>query len=139
MEESTVVCWCTQCGARLTHEELEEHGLPSCPRCGYDGIPCDPADDCSLFLNWHELRILTIFAMHHANDLESIGPRQTVTAICKRLERQHPGKAPLTLAGEFKQLRDLPWVTNVEVRGTPDFDEFIEGNGPGAVLDAEDL
>ena len=127
--------WCTLCGVHVSHVELEAHGQPSCPQCGDAGVPCNPSDDVTVQVNWHELRILTIFAMHHAHSLTDIGPRRAVTAICQRLAKQYPDKAPLTMAGEFKQLKEISGVTDLEVRGMPDFDEFVEVYGPGAVHD----
>ena len=119
------------CGVRLTQEELKAHGEPNCPKCGNDGTPCAPADDCRVELNWHELRILTIWAMNHAEALDGASHRRVVTAICKRLEKQHPDKGPLTMAGEFKEMREA--FGNVTVTGMQDFEEFVEVNGPGAV------
>ena len=127
------VAWCMHCGVHLTQAKLDEHGLPSCPKCGYDGYPCVPADDVSVDINWHELRILTIWAMNYANDTEKPQLRQTVAAICRRLQGQYPDNTPLTMAGEFKQIAEMTKVTNMEVWGMPDFDEMVEVYGPGAV------
>lgn len=132
-----ITAWCTLCGARFTHDELEKHGEPSCPKCGYDGYPCTPAQDVKVILNWHELRILTIWAMNYAHDTGKVDLRRTVTAICKRLEKQYPDMAPLTMAGELKGLKDLPGIENVKVEGIQDFDEFVEVYGPGAVINNE--
>ena len=52
--------WCTLCGARFTHAEVD--GADCCPKCGDKGIPCDPNDDVLVLVNWHELRILGIWA-----------------------------------------------------------------------------
>ena len=129
---SEIAVWCTLCGVHLTSEELEAHGESSCPRCGYDGVPCSPDEDVSVDINWHEMRILTLWAMNYANERYVKG-RGVLTAICQRLQKQYPDMTPLTFAGEIKQVRELSGVSNVEVHGMPDFDEFVEVYGPGAV------
>ena len=30
-------------------------GSHRCPKCGGDGVPCDPSEDVRVVLNWHEL------------------------------------------------------------------------------------
>ena len=52
------------------------------------------------------------------------------------MAKQYPDKAPLTMAGEFKQIKELSYVTEFETN-MPDFEEFIEVNGPGAVVESE--
>jgi hypothetical protein len=127
--------WCVHCGVRLKDEEVKGWG---CPKCGYQGLPCDPAKDVTVEVNWHELRILVIWAENFARQMEdkSANSSKTVYAIAGRLRRQYPDFEPLTLSEEIAELpRQLeqagikagPIETNVP-RPKP-----IEVNGPGAV------
>lgn len=95
-------------------------GLKACPRCGTTGLPCDTADDVTVKINWHELRILGIWAEHYANQIEpqstpTNSSRQCIYSITRRLEVQFPDKSPLTLSGELRQLKkEFPGMeTNV--------------------------
>lgn len=94
--------FCTACGYRL--ESFE--GLNKCPACSSTSIPCDDSNQVLVSVNWHELRILVIWAENYARD-KDLG--DTVAVIARRLEDQHPDhaiKIPLTLAGELRQLAD---------------------------------
>lgn len=68
------------------------------------------ADDITLPINWHELRILTIWASNYAEGLRGDNHRKTLHSLIKRLERYRPvGGAALTLIGEIKELQqDYP-------------------------------
>ena len=68
-------------------------------------------------INWHELRILTIWAENWASRCKEDNATMPVTveAIARRLEKQYPKKTPLTLAGEVGQLRNDP---NFEIKDT---------------------
>lgn len=70
-----------------------------CPRCGSNGLPMDPADDVTVKVNWHELRIMGVWAENHARTL-SPDAQKALMAVLHRLEAQHPKKLPLSLAGE---------------------------------------
>jgi hypothetical protein len=94
---------CTDCASEFSDEELAN--ASTCPTCGTKSVPCAIKDDVSLKINWHELRILTIWASNYA---ESPGmedhSRRTLRSILRRLQDQHPGKTALTLAGEVQGL-----------------------------------
>ena len=97
---------CTICNFEIA----DSAGLNVCPKCGTMSLPMDSADDLSVRINWHELRILAIWAEFHADAHESESKpnqsmRQAVYSIVRRLEVQHPGKTPLTLGGELRQLK----------------------------------
>lgn len=108
MSEKTTRC--THCEAEFTDEECV--GVTACPSCGSKGIPCDMAEDVQVTINWHELRILGIWAENWARRNESEYPDmvEVLNTITNRLERQHPTKTPLML---FKELKELPH--NVQV------------------------
>lgn len=126
--------WCTLCGARFTHAEVDGHHC--CPKCGSEGVPCDPNEDVKVAINWHELRILGIWAENHAQQCDKADPQasltKTVHAITRRLQRQFPDKTPLTLSGEIMQVKDHGY----EIEGyNVAKNSVIPVNGPGAVLD----
>lgn len=97
---------CTTCRAEFTDDEIE--GKSACPSCGGTGVPMAIAQDITLRINWHELRILTIWASNYAGAKDfPIASRQALESILKQLEAQRPeGFAPLTLAGEVRQLQE---------------------------------
>jgi predicted RNA-binding Zn-ribbon protein involved in translation (DUF1610 family) len=130
--------WCTTCGARFTAEEVE--GVSACPKCGDKGTPCDTANDVSVHVNWHELRVLGIWAENWAQHCTKTEPRDhpsgllhVVHAITRRLQRQFPDKTPLTLSGEIMQVRDHGY--GIESVGIAK-NSMIPVNGPGAALPA---
>lgn len=117
MTESKGSIRCTLCAFEVSKEEADEKNLSACPNCGTTGVPCDPANDVEVKLNWQELSVLSIWAERWA--LQGDGKREEgdtspsmaalVYAIVERLERQHPEQAkevPLTLAGQLGQVRD---------------------------------
>lgn len=101
---------CVVCDSEFTLEELdalppEKHG--ACPACGHDGVPCDPAQDVTVKINWHEIRILTIWADNWARDRCTPQSRKALAAILQRLEAQRPdGFSRLTLTGIVRELQD---------------------------------
>lgn len=95
---------CTQCSSEFNEEQTQD--VDCCPSCGSTGVPCDTADDVVLNINWHELRILTIWASNFAQSGVSDDAKKTLMAIIRRLEKQYPEQAPLTLMGELKQLQE---------------------------------
>jgi len=124
------VMWCTTCGARFTKEEVAK--VSGCPKCKTTSIPCDPAQDYKIEINWHELRLLGIWATHWANEQKfPEESKKTLRGIIGRLERQHPNELPLTLGGEIRQLRQSGLVTDIET-DIPS-EGFVEVHGPGAV------
>lgn len=139
MSERKEVMWCTVCGARFAEEEIKGWG---CPKCGNQGVPCGCDQDVKVEVNWHELRILTIWAenwahkIDKADEADSIAPELVVQAIARRLQRQHPNLTQLTLSGEVAALpADLAKhgieIGNIETNiPKPD---LLPVNGPGAV------
>jgi hypothetical protein len=121
MTEREIWAWCVECGARHTKEECL--GAMSCPTCGSEGIPCSPTNDVEIKINWHELRILTIWAENFAAAHSESDPRmtKTVKAIAKRIQEQFPSRISLTLSGELAELGEK---YDIEVFGSiqPDDD-----------------
>ena len=121
--------WCTLCGKRFTEEEVQ--GVDRCPACGSQGVPCGTDQDLTVQINWHELRILGIWASNwiDKSPTADVQTRQLVRAILGRLERQRPDLTPLTLSGEIAQLRREFGNVETNVPGATPYPV----NGPGAV------
>jgi predicted RNA-binding Zn-ribbon protein involved in translation (DUF1610 family) len=125
--------WCVSCGGRFTDTEIE--GKFGCPACGSQGIPCATKNDVRVEINWHELRILTIWAENHAERMkgENATMPRTVMAIARRLQGQHPKLTPLTLAAEITELpQKVEGIGPIETHGIGK-PQPIPVNGPGAV------
>lgn len=90
--------FCTECGARVASFE----GLSACPACGTDSVPCRDADQVTVQVNWHELRLLCIWAENWQR--RAVTTTRVVYSIAKRLRRQHPNRSPLTLAEELGEV-----------------------------------
>lgn len=104
---------CTKCGSEFTDAQLEN--VSACPKCGTKGVPSAIDDDVVVRVNWHELRILGIWASFWASkdDFEP-DSRAALSAIIARLEKQYPEKTPLTLAGEVRKLQEE--MPSIELR-----------------------
>jgi hypothetical protein len=68
-----------------------------CPHCGFSGYPMDPAQDIKAAINWHELRVLTIWAEMYVMEQEELFPgfKNILAAIVKPLQEQFPTFRPL--------------------------------------------
>ena len=101
---------CIICGKEYLNAEIGDMAT-KCPNCGTECIPCDVKDDVDVKINWHELRILGIWAENWARQIDKDLPKEdernllTIMTIAERLQNQHPDKTPLTLFGEMKELR----------------------------------
>lgn len=102
---------CVICGEEFKNDEIGEN-VEKCPNCGTESIPCDIEDDVQIKINWHELRILSIWAENWARQLDQTKSDKeernllTILTIAQRLQEQQPDKLPLTLYGEIKELRN---------------------------------
>lgn len=93
---------CIHCRSEFTDKEIQI--ASECPACGTKSIPCLISEDVSIKINWHELRVLTMWAekwVMAAADEEAL---TTITAITHALEKQYPLHTPLTLSKEIQQL-----------------------------------
>jgi len=118
MAEPTIRC--PKCAAEFTDEQVE--GKQACPTCGNAGIPHAIADDVTLRINWSELRILTIWATWwsetaHFKADDKTGSANTLKAIIRRLQDQHPEKPALTFAGELQEMANTTGSRVEEHRG----------------------
>ena len=119
---------CLICGKEYIGEELGD--ILKCPNCGTKSIPCAISDDVNIKINWHELRILVMWAEQWASEIDkkdsSIDQFScyfSIMTIAERLQRQFPDKTPLTMFGEVRQLRD--WLAKEQSNATlnSDFDD----------------
>ena len=121
---------CVQCRVEFSRKELEKstnRGDMGCPSCKTVGIPMEISEDAAININWHELRILSIWAERWASHCEAkegntASMLKVVYCIIKELQEQHNDKAPLSMSGEIKQLKEE--YGEVEVTGN------ISGEGP---------
>ena len=141
LRERKEVMWCVDCGARFTQEEIKGWG---CPKCGSQGVPCGVEKDTTVEINWHELRILVIWAENWAqhckrqrSDDSSEKMPKTVTAIARRLQAQRPAFGSLTLSGEIAALPADLAKAGIEIGSIETHNiakpELLQVNGPGAV------
>lgn len=135
------VMWCVACGARFTQEEIAGWG---CPKCGSKGVPCGTDQDVIVEVNWHELRILTIWAENYARSIkdgpDASGKRAptTVAAIARRLQSQWPDFPPLTLSAEIAELPTKltdygMGIVGVTVESNVPKPRLLVTNGEGAI------
>lgn len=105
---------CTRCYDEFADDELD--GASACPSCGTKSLPCSISDDVTVRINWHELRILCIWADNWARHIKDEYPEspEAVLRIADRLEEQYPNKTPLTI---FKELKQLPFDLEVHENG----------------------
>ena len=127
MAEEKKTIRCTLCGEEFTDSEVIN--AYACLNCGATGIPCHIEDDVTIKINWHELRILGIWAdnwIQRCTGDVADESKKVVAAILARIQKQHPKKDPLTLAGEIKQLQQTyPGVTLVRDCGDDNEVEII--------------
>ncbi len=103
---------CVRC--RSEYSEAETAGYRGCPGCGSTGRPMPLSHDVTVKVNWHELRILTMWAERWAETVEKTVTQEggqsdanaAIAAIARALEGQHPTLPPLTLLGELKQFQE---------------------------------
>lgn len=112
---------CTRC--RKEFSEAECAAATSCPGCGTTGVPMSIDQDVTIRINWHELRILTIWATNWAGTFPDSGAdsREALAAVIRALEAQRPDLTPLTIMGEIQDAVDRGLVSNATVvdgRGT---------------------
>ena len=148
-DPSIVNRWCVACGGRFSPNDLLEEGetLSSssgysrndkprgCPKCGSQGVPAPVDWDVMVEVNWHELRILGIWASNFVEDIadDGTGIKTLVHSILRRLENQWPDLTPLTMGGELRELRQAGFRAVESFGPMNKTVNMIETYGPGAV------
>lgn len=99
-----------------------------CPKCGDKGTSLNPKEDVNIKVNWHELRILTLWAEWWANEIEKECPKSALAIACiaRRIQKQYPDKTPLTLAGEIEDLKKDGTLKDIQTN-IPDKPNKIAG------------
>jgi hypothetical protein len=105
---------CTDCRSEFTESQIT--GVNACPVCGTDSVPMNIADDVTIAINWHELRILGIWASNWAEKFCEAKSRRTLGNILRSITAQHPGRGALTMAGELQEVADH-FGTDITVTG----------------------
>lgn len=98
---------CVVCRSEFSDDEIV--GALQCPKCGDTGVPMSISEDIEVKINWHELRILCIWAKNFAESIskETTGATETVDAIVDSLSKYRPcGAAPLSVKEEFQEMAD---------------------------------
>ena len=96
--------FCTHCGV-VVHSF---QGLKACPNCKTQGFPCSFSEDVSITINWHELRLLTIWAERWGMEIVKSKDAAIVLSIVSRINAKYPEKAeqtPLLLSAELAQIK----------------------------------
>jgi hypothetical protein len=82
------------------------------------------SQDTTIEINWHELRILTIWASNWAAEKCDESARKAVANVIKRLETQRKEDWPaLTLLGEIKELPETLRKLGIECGGVELYDD----------------
>jgi len=100
---SDVTIRCVLCSAEFNDEVIA--GVNACPECGTASLPMSVASDVQVTVNWHELRILGMWAENWAVHIDKADCVQVVRAIAGRLQAQHPERSAITMSGELSELR----------------------------------
>jgi len=115
---------CVGCDFEISADDAGKQNLSECPGCGSSSIPMSSNEVVTIHINWHELRILAIWAERWAiaeieKDVDrKSGGRGTVYAIVDRIKAQCPEKkTPLTLAGEIQGLKDDGYDVDTNIPG----------------------
>jgi hypothetical protein len=126
MSTNTKTVRCLICDSTFTKKEIE--GKSCCPNCKCKDVPCSISQDIEIKINWHELRILTIWASNWAikecpSESDSV---RCLNKIIDRLNKQRPNLTfgALTIKDEVKEM--------VGVLDTPV--EFIDSSGSKKVV-----
>lgn len=111
---------CVTCREEFTEGQI--NGAQACPNCGDTGNPMAIAQDVTISINWHELRILCLWADNWARTAQGMSDqsRRALASIIRTLMQFRPTSAPaLTLFGEISELQNtFPGASLVADDGT---------------------
>lgn len=119
---------CVECRKEYSLAFIEETQATKCPGCGTKSLPMSAKQDIQVKINWHELRILCIWAKNwqdytvnkpNENEPDKTST-QVVDIITKELEKQRPeGAAPLSILGELQEVANTfnTDVTMIDANG----------------------
>lgn len=99
---------CVVCRNEFSDAEAAE--ALQCPSCGDTGIPMKISEDLDIKINWHELRILCIWARNYAESIskELSGGMEVIESIEKHISKHRPpGAPPITLKEETDEQKTI--------------------------------
>lgn len=103
---------CINCGVEMVKVDLPADGT-ACPACGSTSLPCHIREDILLPINWHELRVLTIwasnFAYHPDFNIQE-DSKHTLESLLTRLDQYRPINSPHL---SLKDVKDRPPVIDL--------------------------
>lgn len=112
---------CVICDQFVPAKDLNDE-LRACPNCGTSIPPLDPEKDLTININLDELKILTIWSDHYAQDFLDEIAKIELTAIFARLKKQAEKQLPdkntsLTLKDEIEALKkDYPGLDFIDFK-----------------------
>ena len=86
MENSKSGGFCIECGYIVNSFD----GLSSCPMCNSTSIPCSWKDQVNISINWHELRIIIMWAENWWNKTKKEEQMNPVFGVAERIRKQYP-------------------------------------------------
>lgn len=102
MSDKTIRC--TECRGEFSDDEVYD----ACPNCGTCGVPMSITEDVTIKINWHELRILCMWASNFASSFSGEAQRsqKALATIIRMIRAQHPEMGPLTMTEEIQEVAD---------------------------------
>lgn len=104
---------CVLCSFEISKRKAEKDKIKECPNCNTRNPPLDSELDIRLKINWHELRLLCMWAERYAVNLNKAERTTEYSAmvywIAERLMVQFPelhNQSPLTLADEISKIKE---------------------------------
>lgn len=115
-EQQEFIGFCTSCGFKI--KEFDDK-ITECPNCASKTIPCHYNHQIDVNINWHELRILCIWAEQWGNkEVQDDGGASSIYSIAQRIQEQFPDMTknlPLTLAAEVQNMgKEFKLETNIK-------------------------
>jgi DNA-directed RNA polymerase subunit RPC12/RpoP len=112
-DRSKLIARCTLCASEFSQDDLD--GVNACPVCGHGGLPMPIDADVKVAVNWHELRILGMWAenwavqhkeKHYARTGGGV-PKCTVCKTRRAVHRHHVVKQQ-KIRARWRSLRYKP-------------------------------
>jgi hypothetical protein len=112
---------CVACDAEFSDEEIATAGC--CPSCKTTSLPMAISQDTTIEINWHSLRILTIWASNWAAEKCDKSAQKAVANIIKKLQPQRKDDWPaLTLIGEIQEIPETLKKLGIDFGGIELYD-----------------
>lgn len=100
---------CTLCRVEIPENEIPQDAS-CCPQCGSKGLPQFVDHDVDIRINWHDLRVLCIWAKNWEDQMISRGQYDdpsVIDAISRQISKYRPSDAAsLSIFGELQELAE---------------------------------